>query len=446
MKLNNAISIEQRQQLSQNQVQSLQILACTNEELQDLLENEYTENPMLEHTGPEHDDFFANLDSLYEKGAPHPSAGLSWDDDDQRRNDIPSRPTDELRQDLLAQLPRSRYSAQEWHLFVLLIDCLDDSGFFPWEIGEIARLSGCPEEMVENCLAQLRRLEPAGIFSRDLSECLLYQLEQQQERDPVLLAMVRDYLPDLLKGQIGNVSRALHLSTTAVRQYLLQIGKLNPRPLCGGEQQSTEYLVPDLLLTRKNGEWSIALNDRWMGSYQLNQYYIHMMEQSREKELTAYFKSHLERARFLLRCVEQRRTTVLNITREILKRQQGFFESRALLQPMTMQELADALQIHSSTVSRAVRGKYLQYPGGSVLMKELFQSCVPEQENSARISVGQVHAALSALVAGEDKGRPLSDLELSRLLEQQGTRISRRTVAKYRGELGIPNSDQRRYL
>lgn len=446
MKLNNGLSIEQRQQLSQNQVQSLQILACTNEELQDLLENEYTENPMLEHTGPERDDFFANLDTIYEKNAPHPASGISWDEDDQRRNDIPCRPTDELRHDLLAQLPRSRYSTQEWRLFSLLIDCLDDSGFFPWESSEIARLSGCPEEMVEHCLARLRKLEPAGIFSRNLSECLLYQLEQQGEQDAVLLTMVRDHLPDLLKGQIGNVSRALNLSTAAVRKYLLQIGKLNPRPLCGSEQQNTEYLVPDILLTRKNGEWSIALNDRWMGSYQLNQYYIHMMEQSHDKELTVYFKSHLERARFLLRCVEQRRTTVLNITREILKRQQNFFESRAPLQPMTMQELADALHIHPSTVSRSVRGKYLQYPGGSILMKELFQSCVPEQENSARISAGQVHAALSELITKEDKSRPLSDLELSRLLEQQGTRVSRRTVAKYRGELGIPNSDQRRYL
>lgn len=443
----NQLFLEQRQMLSQNQMQSLQILACNNQELEDLLKDEYAENPMLEHTGPERDDFFANIDTMYERGTSFQSHSTPWDgEDDQRKNDIPSKTYDDLKRDLLAQLCRSAYSEEEWRLLALLTDCLDDSGFFPWEVEEIALFSGCSTATIEKCLADLKELEPIGIFSRNLSECLLKQLEYQNIQDPILLRIVTEYLPDILKGQIGNVSRALHLSTAAVRKYILQIGKLNPRPIMNAQQDDTEYIVPDILVTYKDGEWDITLNDKWMGSYRLDQHYIRMMRSSNDEELNTYFKHHLERARFLLRCVEQRRSTILKITQEMIRRQEPYFLKKAALSPVTMQEIAEALQIHPSTVSRAVRGKYLQHQYGTILMKDLFATGICEHQATEGISTGTIHNCIKTLIAGEEKSKPLSDLALVRLLEQQGIKISRRTVAKYRGEIGIPNSDQRRYL
>ena len=199
-------------------------------------------------------------------------------------------------------------------------------------------------------------------------------------------------------------------------------------------------------MTYKDGEWDITLNDKWMGSYRLDQHYIRMMRSSNDEELNTYFKHHLERARFLLRCVEQRRSTILKITQEMIRRQEPYFLKKAALSPVTMQEIAEALQIHPSTVSRAVRGKYLQHQYGTILMKDLFATGICEHQATEGISTETIHNCIKTLIAGEEKSKPLSDLALVRLLEQQGIKISRRTVAKYRGEIGIPNSDQRRYL
>jgi len=448
MKIGNGMVCEQKQILSQNQVQSLRILACSNQELNDLLTNEYIENPMLEQTAPQKDDFRTNIESVYERGCPgRGSFDLTGDEEEeQRKNDIPSRPADLLKKDLLMQLRRDRYSDGQWKLIQLLIDCLDESGFFPMEPGEVARFSGYPEQMVLRCLEDLKNLEPVGIFSKDLSECLLRQMEQQGMNDPALRAIVRGYLPDLLKGRIGNVTRALHLSTAQVRKYIVQIGKLNPRPVMNAQQQETEYIVPDILVEMKNGEWDIRLNDRWMGEYRVNDYYVRMIRASSDSDLTAYLKGHLERARFVIGCVEQRRRTVLKITREIVAQQEPFFRNRGRLRPMTLQDVAEKLEIHPSTVSRAVKGKYIQFQYGTVLVKDLFSACVPEQKNPEGVSAGQVRGLIRNLIAGEDKSKPLSDLALERELEKREIRISRRTVAKYRAELGIPNSDQRRYL
>ncbi|WP_101698136.1 RNA polymerase factor sigma-54 [Clostridium minihomine] len=447
MNLGNRLIHEQRQLLSQRQMQSLQMLTCSNQELNDLLANEYAENPMLEHISTGRDDFFTNIDTLYESGSTPRKNNSVWEDeDDQRKNDIPSKPVDALKKDLLMQLHRERYTEDQQQLIPFLIDCLDESGFFPWDPGEIARISGYPESMVRSCLEDLKELEPTGVFSKDLSECLLKQLEQQEVQDPILCTIVCKYLPDILKGQISNVSRGLHLSTAAVRKYIVQIGKLNPRPVMNAPQEHTEYIVPDIMAWQKNGEWNISLNDKWMGEYKLNQYYIEMMKTSSDQSLNTYFKSHLERARFLMQCVEQRRNTILKITQEILRRQEAFFLNQGPLCPMTMQQVAESLEIHPSTVSRAIRGKYLQYQYGTVLLRDLFSAGLSEPENQDCASPNKIHQILRELIAGEDKTKPLSDSALVQALEQQGIQISRRTIAKYRCEMGIPNSDQRRYL
>ena len=408
MDFGNELTLEQRQILSQKQLQSLQILACNNQELDDLLANEYAENPMLEHTGSQRDDFFTNIDTLYETSSSFPQGTPYGEEEDEpRRNDIPSVPADVLKKEILMQLSRDRYSAEEWRLFPLLIDCLDDSGFLPWDTGEIALLARCSESTIQRCLKDLKQLEPIGIFSKDLSECLLRQLEHQGCEDPILL---------------------------------------NPRPIMNAQETQTEYIVPDILVRRKNDEWEVSINDKWMGRYQLNQYYIHMMKSSADSELNAYFRNHLERARFLLRCVEQRRTTILNITKEIIARQQPYFLNQGGLTSMTMQQVAEALQIHPSTVSRAIRGKYLQFQYGSVRMKDLFVTGGSEQKKAGGPSLDAVREQIRDLIAEEDKTAPYSDLSLVAELEKRGIHISRRTIAKYRGEMGIPNSDQRRYF
>lgn len=447
MELKNGLLCAQRQILCQSQVQSLNILAMNNQELKDCLSVEYLENPLLDYAPSETDDLCTNIDSLYEKSVSYGESYSAWGEEDcRRKNDIPDKQPDMLKHDILMQLHRDCYTKDQWKLMEFLSECLDEEGFFPMEVSEAARCSGYPEEMVRICMDDLKNLEPVGIFSKDLSECLLKQLEQLGVEDQELLTIVRDYLPDILEGRIGNVTRALHLSTVSVRRYMLLIGKLNPRPIMDVQQGSTEYIVPDLIVTQKDGEWEVNLNDKWVGEYKLNDYYIRMMHSSKDAELASYFRERLEHARFIMSCVEQRRNTIVRIIQAIVEVQEPFFRKQGELQPMYLNDIAQKIEMHPSTVSRAIKGKYLQYQYGTVLVKNLFAASVLERDGQQGVSTEHIRNMLRTLIEKEDSKKPLSDMALVQELQKHSIAISRRTVAKYRAEMGIMNSDQRRYL
>ena len=199
-----------------------------------------------------------------------------------------------------------------------------------------------------------------------------------------------------------------------------------------------------MLLSNQDGQWNIELNDKWTGSLGINDYYIHMMETDQDQELKSYFENKLRRARFIMNAIEQRRETLTGITREILKRQEPYLLGKGQLKPMTLEEIADALEIHKSTVSRAIRDKYLRAPSGCFLFRSLFTTGIPSRDGNGDVSRNAVKAKLMELVAAEDKKKPWSDEQLAGLLQDAGMPISRRTVAKYRMELGIGGAFQRK--
>ncbi len=302
-------------------------------------------------------------------------------------------------------------------------------------------MSGYDAAMIKKCLEELKELEPAGIFAKDLSECLVLQLKRAGVEDLKLYEMAECCLDEILKGHISRVTRQLHISTVKAKEYMHILASLNPRPLAG-EGRETPYIVPDILVVREGDSWKAELNDRWMGEYHLNDYYIHMMETAQDQELKEYFAEKLKRARYVMECVEQRRATILKIVYEILERQSGYFLSGASLKPMMQEEIAQSLGIHSSTVSRAIRGKYLQYQR-TVLLKDLFSTAVSREEQTA---AEDVKKKIRMLIDQEDKEKPFSDSGLEKLLAKEGIRISRRTIAKYRGQMGIPDSEVRSYI
>ena len=199
--------------------------------------------------------------------------------------------------------------------------------------------------------------------------------------------------------------------------------------------------MPDIIVHRESGEWYGELNDSWMEDYKINDYYLKMMKESGDEELVSYFKEKLERVRFLMGSIEQRRQTIMGIVDLIIERQKPFLEGKGPLTPMTMRDAAEALGIHPSTVSRAVRGKYLQYPNGSIFMKSLFTASAGKEDGVSAMGVKQT---LKELIEGEDHRKPYSDKDLAELLESRGIHISRRAVAKYREEMGIKGSFERR--
>ncbi len=433
----------QQQVLSVDQRQSLQILAYTNQELDAFLTEEYMQNPLLDCKRDRQSEIIDSLDSHYESASSYRDHYIRYEDEDSdRRGDIRAREPSSLRQQLKNQLSIRDYSDEEWKLIDYLIDCLDDKGFFTCSVSEIASACGCSEQIVDKCLRDLKSLEPAGIFSKDISECLLRQLEARNETDQVLIRIISDFIPDLLQGNLSSITRSLGITTAKCRSCIQKIGELNPRPIMNTESGQTEYIVPDILIEREHGRWKVTLNDAWMGEYTYNGYYIHMMRTASDPELKDYFKNKLERARLIITSIERRRNTIIRIVEAVLEYQNEYFANGGSLRPMTMEAIAQQLDISTSTVSRAIKNKYIQYRR-PLLLRDLFSNAVSDAaETSARL----VRSRVSEIIKNEDHAHPLSDDKISKILKGEGTSISRRTVAKYRQQLGIPDSRLRTYL
>ncbi len=455
MELNHRINIEQKQTLSVNQVQSLNVLALTNQELEDFLMNEYLENPMLENSNDKENDMIMGMEKIYESGTSFKEQYLDNPEEEERyRNDARAKQEDVIKEYLLSQLQRGKYTGRQRQIMEYLIDCLDEKGYFTYSLRELASPSGYGEAELAECLEILKELEPVGIFSKDLAECLERQLRARGEEDEKLFCLLQEYLTELMNGQIGVISRKLGISTVRVKEYIHLIGNLNPRPIMSIQREEANYVVPDIIVSRHGGMWDVSINDSWMGEYKFSNYYMRMMEQSQDPELLAYFKERLERARFVVNCVEQRRRTITRIVETVLDLQEDYFEGRGPLKPMQQEDVANLLGIHVSTVSRAIKGKYVQYKK-SVPLKSLFSTALPaavplsfaagsEGEN-AGVSADQIKQKIRQMIEKEGK-KPLSDQKLTERLAEEGIQVSRRAVQKYRIQLNIPDSRQRGML
>ncbi|WP_164689966.1 RNA polymerase factor sigma-54 [Luxibacter massiliensis] len=437
---------QQRQYLSQTQIQSLELMGMCNMELSIFLNNEYLENPILEqYGGGEAPGATEELGDWYSRNQ-NDNEGYGHGDYAEGRHGgfVPADREPGIEEYLKEQLDGRHYSPLEWHVMEFLIKNLDDNGFYSTSVKETAGLIGAPREVVQKCLSHLQKLEPSGIFAKDLSSCLIRQLETMDIKDTALTQILSEHLEDIAQGRISAITRHIGISSVMARKYIAFIRTLNPRPLSGFYSGNTSYIIPDVLAEKKNNQWEIRLNDHWMGKYQLNEYYLKMLNESKDKDLKEYFGKKLERARFILKSIEQRRNTIYAVAGEILESQKDFFEGIGELKSYSMAEVARRLDIHPSTVSRAVKGKYIQYPGGVLPMKDLYLQGGRQEGETCGRTAAQMKKILKAVIDGEDKGHPYSDSRLSKELKEQGILLSRRGVAKYREELGIKGSFERK--
>ncbi len=256
----------------------------------------------------------------------------------------------------------------------------------------------------------------------------------------------RRRVPDGGGGRnVSVISRELKLPTAKVRKCIENIGSLNPRPLTGFNTEKTSYVVPDIVLKKEGSVWSGELNDSWVQDYRINDYYLQMMKESNEEELVNYFRTKLERVRFIMNGIEQRRQTMMGIVNLIIDKQKDFLEGKGPLKPMTMSDAAKELGVHPSTVSRAIRGKYVQYPSGSIFMKSLFTASASKDScGEDGVTTMGIKQCIKELIEGENKKKPYSDQEIAKKLDERGIHISRRAVAKYREEMQIRGSFERK--
>ena len=320
---------------------------------------------------------------------------------------------------------------------------MDEDGYLAQEDLDGLENMKVPRPLLDEALATIQSLDPAGVGARNLSECLLLQLSRQKHPSPAVMDIVARFLPELGRKHYGPIARELGLTTAEIQAAEKAIAALEPHPGRAFQPaEPTVYVRPDVFIVELDGELQVVLNEYYLPRVTISDYYARLLKESDEKETRAYLQQKMQQAKWLLNSLERRGGTLRRCAEAILEAQRPFFSGKTgELAPMSLLTLAEQLEVHPSTVSRAVRGKYLQCRQGTYPLRYFFSHAVGQAGPSQQA----VKRRMLELVRQEDPAHPLSDQTLVELLSGEGVRLARRTVAKYRMELGLPSSTGRRH-
>ena len=423
-----------RQELSPQLLQSVKLLQMNAQELLDYLSALREENPLIEQAEPLHREYEAlrRKVSWLDAG---PTARPYEEGAERGRRDWE---TESLRAFLLDQLDRLRLPKDRLSLCRYLAHLVDEDGYLP-----AADLEDLPldRELVREALDTLQSLDPPGVGARDLSECLCLQLRRRGEPSELVLRIVEGFLPQLGRRRYGVIAKALGAKEEAVRAAAEVISALEPRPgrLFRPEEEPL-YIRPDVFVAEIDGQWQVLLNDYYLPRFTISDYYARLLEESQEAQTQAYLREKLRQAQWVLESLERRGATLRRCAEVILEAQRPFFEGATWeLAPMSLAALAERLELHPSTVTRAVQGKYLQCRRGTWPLRYFFSGAVGEGPSQQAVK-----CRLLELVRAEDPKAPLSDQALCDALRARGVTLSRRTIAKYRAQLGVGAAAVRR--
>ena len=446
--MNLELSLKQTLKLSPQMLQSMEILQMSTLELGEFIQELVQENPAAElaeppDPGDESEELWRRLQSLADLD--HQNRQYVTADRDEldplARVGTDGGLADTLLLHLTRQLERSHASTIVLRGAQFLAASLDEDGYLRDDVADLAQAAGLPASILEEGLSLLQTLDPPGVGARDLSQCLALQLQRLGETGPAL-AIVQRHLEHLARKQYHAIAQDLGISQAEVREAERQIQALDPRPgsaFAGREEPS--YLIPDLAVVEAEEGLTVVYQNAYAPTLQLSGYYCDLQQRSTDPEVKQYLTDKIKQAQFVIQAVEQRRSTLLDCARAIVRRQEAFFRSAGgHLVPLRLSDVAQELAIHESTVSRAIREKYLQCRQGTYPLRYFFSRALGEQGPSQQT----VKLRLLELIRQEDHSRPLSDQKLAELLAEQGIRIARRTVAKYRTELRLGSAAVRK--
>jgi RNA polymerase sigma-54 factor len=474
--------------------QAIKMLQMTNQELTDYVLAEIEQNPLLDRADPETglpmdggsgdgeaditnsetniDQSGVNTEANAEQfdNGEQAASAMDTDYDNVWQGDGPSEGTDfaarsagddesnwieqtvsdaaTLRDHILEQVQLDITEPQERLIALMLIDNLDEAGYCKADIAQIAENLGIPIERVEEVLDDLQRLDPPGIFARDLAECLRLQLRDRGELNPEFLTLLK-HLPLLGEKAYGQLEKVCGVDRDTLGQMLQIIKTLNPKPATGFESGYAPTIIPDVSIKRSaRGEWIVELNQDTLPKVLINErYYAHVKEGTTNKKEIDYLADRYQNAQWLVKALHQRATTVLKVATEIVKQQENFFSfGLDFLKPLTLKDIAAGIQMHESTVSRVTTAKYMTTPKGVFELKYFFSTALGSSDGMMQHAATAVKNRIKALIDGEDAKKVLSDDQIVTLLKGEGIEIARRTVAKYREAMGIGSSTERRRM
>lgn len=445
--------------------QSLQILQVPMLELRNLVQQEIQTNPTLEEeiTEPsiedrqaERDEFdeeferLAKLDDEWRDYMAQNStySGRSQEEEERRQFFFDSIVSSEtLQQHLMEQVHGGDFDEEDRKIAELLIGNIDDVGFLQASVEEMSQNTGMDQEALERVLAVIQTFHPVGVAARDLRECLLIQLRRLGKEGSLEYRIVDRYLEDLGKRRFPEIARRLGTTTDQVQRAANFIATLDPKPGQIFAPDPNNYVLPDVVVEKIGDDYTISLNGDQIPHLRISNTYKDLMTQERNgNDVKDYIRDKIRSGKFLIKSIHQRQQTISNISHEIVARQQEFLEKgSSALKPMTMVQIAEAVGVHETTVSRAISGKYMATPQGVYEMKYFFTPGYQTADGQT-MSNTSVKEAIGDLVKSEDPKKPLSDKEIVEILSERGIPIARRTVAKYRSELNIlPSNMRKRY-
>ena len=327
-----------------------------------------------------------------------------------------------------------------------IIDELDQDGYVNDTLEEIARALKTDIETVEKALEVVQALDPAGIAARTIEECLHLQLQRKGLGETLAARVVSTSFEELKSCKYDAIRRRLSVSTEELREAIGEIGKLDPRPRIDPVVGDPGYITPDLVIDEIDGDFIVYLNDQDVPRVRINPTYRRILSSGAASEEREFISKKLKAARWIVQSIENRRRTMVRVTESIVRAQRGFFDKGvSALKPLTLQQIADDVSMHESTVSRVTRGKYVQTPRGTFELKYFFSSGI-RTKNGDQVASRAVRDAMQEIISREDKKKPLSDQKVAEELRTMGFRISRRAVAKYRDQMHILRAGLRKEI
>jgi RNA polymerase sigma-54 factor len=361
--------------------------------------------------------------------------------------------TTETLQDYLRwQMQLTPFSETDLAIAEIIIEAIDESGLLTISCDEILESLGMPDieaDEVEAVIKRIQLFDPVGVGARTIQECLLVQLKQFDPKTPYLsetCEIIRQYADYLANRDFRSLMRVTKLKEEELREVMRLIHSLNPRPGADVIREEQQYTIPDVSVKKIKGRWVVELNPDAFPKIRINEQYAALSRQVRNSSDSQFIRSHLQEAKWFLKSLESRNETLLKVANCIVQQQQAFFEhGEEAMKPMVLNDVAEMVGMHESTISRVTTQKFMHTPKGIFELKYFFSSHV-STESGGECSSTAIRAFIKKLVAAENPAKPLSDSRMAEILSEQGINVARRTIAKYRESLYIPPSNQRKSL
>ena len=451
---------EQRLILTQNMQQSIKLLQMSLHDLREYIDNEYSENPVLEVNEEivSYDDIAINEKMTAEEKYDHKKIVDELYSDNYKEKLEVNYSVDEvsplnfiekkisLKEYLQEQLVEVNIDQHMLSICKYIVESLDYRGYLEISVEELSEELSMSKEVVEEALKIVQSLEPYGIGARDIKECLLIQSLRLNILDNIMEKMILNHLENVAENKYETVGRALNISPREAQRYGDIIKKLEPKPSRGfytGEE--VNYIIPDAEIRNVDGEFFIIMNESVLPKLIINKTYRDVLHENKNSEVSSYVKDKINRAIFLIKSIEQRKSTLYKVLECVIDKQNDFFKfGRQHIKPLTLKEVADLINMHESTVSRAIKDKYVLTSYGTIRIKDLFATGASLSDED--MTVIKIKDEIKKIINEENKNKPLSDQIVSSMLSEKNMKISRRTVAKYREELGIKSSSMRKRI